>query len=369
MRLFHPTFKWIIRKISGRMPPPLDLETFRPDAVNSILIVSSTAIGDALMSTPAIRSVRTSYPEANIVLLARHRYRELFENNRHVDKIVSYHGGYKKFLQTVRLLRKEAFDLAVILHGNTPQAVPLAYLTGARHLVTLPVEREFAYLISNRNGDHSSRLPQHTIRQRLGIAQLAGGAGTSVDMELEVTGEARRQVDAWLHGAVDIPDPLLVGFQAGASKPYKQWPVKSFAELGKRILASHPRARIFAIGSPKEKALCAEVVRAIGSDRAVSVAGRFPLTQVAALIGRLELLVTNDTGAMHIAIALKTKTVSLFCPTSSRVSGAIQDPVLHRAIEKDLPCRPCIGKKCTTPFCMEQITVEEVFRAFREFEC
>lgn len=418
MRLLHPAFKWIVRKVSGVLPPPLDLGTFRPDEVRSILIVSSTAIGDTLMSTPAIRSIREAYPRARIVLLARDRYRELFENNRCVDKIVSYHGGYGRFLKTLKELRREAFDLAVVLHGNSPQTVPLAYLTGARHLVTQPVEREFAYLISNRNGPSSPIGTHHAIRHRLGITKLVGGTDTSVAMELEVSAEAQRDVDAWLqaaaagsdraapgrdpaatghdpaaHGSHSAPpgpdpgadghdravhctgfsahgsDPLWIGFQVGASKPYKQWPVESFAELGRRLLASSPRARILMLGSPKEKALCAEVARAIGSERAVSVAGRFSLTRVAALIGRLRVLVTNDTGTMHIAIALRTRTVSLFCPTFSRVSGAIQDLALHRVIEKDMPCDPCIGKKCTRPFCMEQIGVDEVFRACSELMC
>jgi len=111
------------------------LESIDRSAVNNILIISSTAIGDTLMSTPAIRAIRRCFPKARIIALLNKDNMELFANNPNINGAVPYYGGWKKFISTVSTLRKYSFDIALILHGNEPQATPMAYLSGARLIV------------------------------------------------------------------------------------------------------------------------------------------------------------------------------------------------------------------------------------------
>ena len=99
---------------------------------------------------------------------------------------------------------------------------------------------------------------------------------------------------------------------------------------------------------------------------AITTAGIISLSRMRGLVKKMCVLVTNDTGTMHMAIALKTRTVSLFCPTRSEGTGPVQDLHLHSVIKKDVPCIKCVTKKCEKPFCMESITVDEVFRAVME---
>src|SRR5208283_493016 len=126
-----------------------------------------------------------------------------------------------------------------------------------------------------------------------------------------------------------------------------------------------PNIRILVTGSPRERNLCSAVAHEIG-ERAFSTAGEVSLKTLRGLIERMNLLVTNDTGAMHMAIALKTKTVSLFCPTNDWGTGPVQDLHLHRIIKKGRTCNPCITKKCARPLCMDQIQVDEVFNSAKE---
>src|ERR1035437_2528532 len=126
-----------------RQPDPARLGT---DAIASILAISSTAIGDTLLSTPALRSLRLAYPQARISLLLNHNYVPLFANNPDIDEIIPYVGGYRRFFRLVGELRQRRFDLALILHGNEPQATPLAYLSGADFRFKLPNDNDFSFL-------------------------------------------------------------------------------------------------------------------------------------------------------------------------------------------------------------------------------
>ncbi len=337
-----------------------DIGYFEPDKVENILVVSSTAIGDTLLSTPAIRSVRERYPDAKIIGHFSIKNMGLFENNPHISRIIPYYGGYRKFLRTVRELRRHKFDLALILHGNEPQAAPMAYLSGARFIAKLPLPRKNGFLLSNKGCDAEIG-GLHNIDVKLKSTTFFGCTSTSREMVLTVGMTERDFASNYLAKKGITQDNFIVGFQVGAANQYKVWPPESFALLGKRLLSYDPGIRIIITGSNQEKKLCSSVVAAIGQN-ALSVAGELTLRQMGALIEAMDILVTNDTGAMHMAVALKTKTVSLFCPTDDWAVGPLQDLHLHKVIKKDRPCNPCVTKKCTTPHCMELITVDEVFQ-------
>ena len=167
-------------------------------------------------------------------------------------------------------------------------------------------------------------------------------------------------IDAFLKDSGLYQDQEIIGFQVGAANRYKMWPQRCFVQLGRKLAQYAPATRIVLTGSKNEMGLCQAIARDIGPT-AISAAGRIFLGQLPAMVKRMRGLVTNDTGTMHMAIALKTSTVSLFCPTESKGIGPYQDMHLHRIIQKERPCNPCNTKKCKKPFCMELITVDEVF--------
>jgi hypothetical protein len=125
----------LAKRLDRRQPDPAELGSA---TIQHILVVSCTAIGDTLMSTPAIRSLRLAYPHAHLTLLIHPAYRELFASLPGVNAMLGYRGGWKGFVRLALTLHRQSFDLAVILHGNEPQATPLAYLSGARWIFKLP---------------------------------------------------------------------------------------------------------------------------------------------------------------------------------------------------------------------------------------
>lgn len=343
-----------------------DLGHFDPGGVRNILVVSSTAIGDTLLSTPAIRAVRKRYPHANIMAHFNVRNMELFEDNPHINGIIPYHRGYKRFLRTIWEFRKHRFDLVLIFHGNEPQATPMAYLSGARFILKVPRSREYGFLLSNTDNGFERPFEHHVIDLRLKTAFMAGCRDRNREMVLKVDKDQESFIEGYMESLGVPKDAIIVGFQVGAASDYKVWPGKYFVELGKRLTVGSPETRIVVIGSRQERDVCESVANEIGNG-ALSSARDLSLRSVGAMIKRMDVLVTNDTGPMHMAIALKIRTVSLFCPTNAVNVGPSQDLHLHRVIKKERPCDPCTSKKgCRRPFCMEMITVDEVYAAVKE---
>ena len=339
-----------------------DLSELQSGEVGNILLVSSTALGDALLSTPAFRSIRLGHPNARISLLLNPAYRELFAGHPDIDEIISYQAGWWRFFRLVQVLRQGHFDIACILHGNEPQATPLAYLSGARFIFKLPNTSRFRFLLTNRepllNWDDFG----HGIEPRLKIAQLAGGALTDFRMTLPLDAAAEREATAMLKAQGIGDGTPLLGLQPGASTTSRRWAPEHFVELARQLLDAHPGLRIVVTGSPQEKTLCREISAAIGRERAWASAGEVPLRLLPALLKRCFTLVTGDTGPMHLAVAVKTPVVALFAVSDARRSGPAYDLDRHSVIQKWRTCDPCLSKRCPypLPICMENITLDEV---------
>ncbi len=347
-----------------------DLSALDSAGIERILVISSTGIGDTLFSTPAIRALREAYPRAHITAMLRARYLDLFRNNPHVDAVIPYYGKYRRLPSTLRALRRGRFDVAAILHGNDPDIIPLAYLSGARLILRIPNDStRFRFLLSNAalTPENNVMPGQHGLEMRLRIAGLLGAKSDDRRMVLVVEPEAERNVAAYLAArGVRSADPV-VGFQVGASNVSRMWFGDQFAELGRRLLETDLALRIAITGSPAERAYCQMVADAIGGgDRVLVTAGDLTLPQVAALVDRLGVLVAADTGTLHMALAVGRPAVALYAMADSRVTGPDPADRRYRIIQKWRTCDPCYGKACPFPMCMQNITVDEVEAAVRD---
>jgi ADP-heptose:LPS heptosyltransferase len=337
-------------------------------AIRRILAVSNTAIGDTLLSTPGLRSLRLAYPEAHICLMVNGAYRELFASNPDVDEVIGGRGDWRGFWSRVRELRRRRFDLACIFHSNEPQATPMCYLSGARFIFKLPNASRFGFLLSNREPVMRWTDFAHGIDQRLAVAALAGGKPTDRHMTLPIAAAQRAELADWLQTqGLDGTAPLI-GFQSGASTRSRRWAPSRFVELGRRLLAERSNMRIAITGSPAERELAAGIAQEIGDARVIVTAGDLSLPLLPALLERCQLLVTGDTGPMHLAVAVGTPVVALFAVADWRKSGPAYDLDRHVVIQRGRTCDPCYSKNCpyAEPVCMEQISVDDVHTAVAE---
>lgn len=336
------------------------LADYRPAEVRTFLLISSTALGDTVLSTAAMDAVRRSFPAARITALIHRDYVPLFQAADFLDVLIPYHGGWRRFFSTLVALRRVRPDVALILHGNEPQATPLAYLSGARFLFKLPNTNRFAFLLSNREPRLSGRELGHGMNQRLKIAQLAGARIEGARMRLPLPDEMDVAVTHWLAGQGIAASNRLIGFQAGASSRGRMWPVAHFVTLARLLLTADPASRFVITGAPHERARCAGIAEGIGA-AAVVAAGAVSVDWLPALVERCAVLVTGDTGTLHVAVAVGTPTVALFAVSGPAVSGPAYDFDKHFVIHRPTPAG--VRSKTQDERWMAQISPAEVFQA------
>ena len=323
-----------------------------------LLVISSTALGDTLLSTPAIKSLRKSFPAARITLLAHRNMVPLFAGFEYVDAVIPYHGGYKKFFATLQAIRNERPEAVLICHGNGPQDIAFAVLSGASYILKHPTNTPYKSYLSF---DFPQQY-QHTIEDRLDLVRKIGGTIIVPAMEIPPLDDAMKglRVEQVLAGR-----GRLVGLQIGASHVYNMWPIENFIALTQNILAADPAINVVVTGIGREKLLGDRIAAACGA-RVLNCCGVFAIDELPYLLRRMELLVTGDTGPMHLAIALKVPTIALFSAADSRVTGAYQDPELHRIIQKNGGSVRKLPKKERDDSAMRLISVDEVFAVYED---
>lgn len=341
-----------------------------------ILLVNLMRMGDILQSTPVVAGLRRAYPEAEIHLAFNEAFAETVSRIdvdeahplpmawlRHAlaspERFLDAFGELERFGR--RLNEKGPYDL---LFNQTPSlaAAALSDLVEARARrgMWLDQTRSFvpadpfsAYLVAMMSNRRVN--PFHLVDIWLGTLGLHGPAS----LRMKVTDrDMERAVDLLRASGVDPERELFVGFQVSASQREKCWNEEGFARLG-RQLERNLGARILLFGVSGEQDLCRPVASAVPG--AISLAGRTGLGELAALLGRAAVLVTNDTGTQHVAAAVGTPVVVVSVgPVFFRETGPYGEG--HRVLQARLPCAPCsFHVSCSNPVCKERIRPDHVY--------
>ncbi|MDL1967144.1 MAG: lipopolysaccharide heptosyltransferase II [Deltaproteobacteria bacterium] len=336
--------------------------------IKQILICSTNWVGDAIITTPAIRAVRKNFPEAKISLLAKPWVAPIFYNNPYIDNILIYdaagkHKGLSGIPRLSKELRKKKFDLVILLQ-NAFKAAFIAFGAGIPNRLGYNTDARSLLLT------HFIRLTPalkraHQIDYYLGILKGASLKSDGRQLTLVVTDEERKHTEKILakHGITE--KDRLIGINPGAVfGSAKRWFPERYAALSVK-LQKYSGARIAIFGGPGEKAL-GQYVSELMENHCVNFCGKTSLREAAALIERCQLFITNDSGLMHVAAALDTPQIAIFGSTdyvttspSSSKSQIIRVPV---------PCSPCLRPDCPVDHrCMKNITIDMVYDAAVKF--
>lgn len=341
----------------------------RTGEIKSLLLVNTTGIGDTILSTPAWRALRNKFPKAYLTLLIHKRRREVVVNNPLVDNIISYR-KFVDFWRIVRELRPLHLDAAIIFHGNDPDILPIVFLGGAREIIGYRHRTKLPYFLTHP----LAKLPGHFIKAQLGLAATLGGKDDNLKPVFSLSEREREKARQFLEEK-GLGGKFIVGILPGAGKPYKRWPIERFGAVVCYFLKKPDTAGI--IFGSKEEVPLARKIEALVTETGVTppetffrkpilAAGFLNLRETAALLERLNLFITNDSGPLHIAQSLRVPTVALFGPTDPAGLLPPGENGLLKIVKKDLTCQPCRTKKCRYPFCLEQISIEEVIKAAEE---
>ncbi len=345
-----------------------------------ILVVKAAGIGDLILAVPALRALRDRFPAAQIDLLVTPKCADLLAGCPYVDTVhvLPTRGMHNRItllqtvplLRTLRRLRRQHYDLLINLYH-------LFSRSGARkvHLLCRVIAPGAAM---GRNTDHRGGFydasvfdswedpawaAHHEVALNLDVVRLLGAEDPAAGLAYWVDDEARARVASRLAGlgptACSVPRIVL---NPGADALYKRWPASHFTELADRLVQNHS-VRILITGGSEDRPVVDRILGAMTRrEEALDLAGKLTLTELAALLETCDLMVTNDTGPMHLAAAVDTPVVALFGPGKPGRYGPYGLEGWHTVLQHPVDCSPCTAFDCRDRRCMRAISVEEVYR-------
>lgn len=340
-----------------------------------ILIVLVAGIGDLILASKGIRAIRNGYPEAEIHLLTSTDAAPLARHYPYVDRVWPFpirelrssKGSAWAVLSLIRRLRRFRFRLAVNLYSveSAAGALKMGLLFRAiRAQQKAGHDRNgFGLFLTKRIAAGTFLADRHFSEAVLEAAAAAGGVPDSIGVDVFWDRAVESRWNGFFPDSREAPGAPVVGINPGSDRSLKRWDAGRFSRVADRLVESEG-ARIILLGGPSETQVAGAVERGMRHP-VVNLSGTLSLDDLAFVISRLDLLVTNDSGPMHIGAAAGTPLVALFGPALPGQFGPCAPPGCSRLIWHEIGCRPCPQDGCPQPRCMDRITAEEVFDSCR----
>ena len=349
-----------------------------------ILIVNPFGIGDVLFTTPVVRALRGAFPGSRIAYLCNRRTETILRDSPHLDELFVYERdevvelgkasrlAWARFLfQLVRRIRRGRFELVVDLSLGERYSFILMLL-GVRRRIGFDYRRRGRFLSEAMAIDGYQGV--HVVDYYRKLLEFIGIVMDEGVLECRVADEDQAWADEWLRARGLKGRAPLVGMVPaggvswGIGAPFRRWSAEGFAAVSDRLSAERG-ARILLFGEASDSQVCAAVAGRMRQP-AIDLSGQTTLGRFISLLKRLDLVVCNDGGPLHLAVSQRTPTVSVFGPVDPRVYGPYpHDPRRHRVvIRRELPCRPCYHQFKLPPCpyeraCLTSVEPEEVFEA------
>lgn len=323
--------------------PALALQPFR------IVIRASNWLGDAVMSVPAVRAIKRGRIDAHVTILTPAKLADFWKRVAEVDEVLTFDPDENVFAVARKLRGK--FDVAIIFPNSLRTALE-PWLAGIPRRVGYPGHQR-RWLLDQPFVEKKKKQPdppKHQVHHYLALAKFVGAEITAADAQFANARAPRSEVRAPVIG-------LVPGAEYG---PAKRWHPERFAEVVKTV---HERTRcewkIFGVSKDRE---IADTIVAAGGVPVTDLVGKTTLAELMDQLATCDLLLTNDTGTMHLAAFLGVPTVALFGSTEPRLTGPLGST--HRVIRHHVPCSPCFLRECPLDFrCMDAIKSDEVVEA------
>lgn len=339
----------------------------RGEAIERILIRGVNWVGDSVMTIPALRQLRRIFPRAHLTLLIRPSLVGLFREADFVDEVLPLElRSVREYWRAAAALRARRYEMAVLL----PNAFGAALLTYAARIpirVGYPTDGR-GWLLTHRiplapgwRRQHQVYFYLHLVteleRRFLGTED---SAFADLSPRLTVSEERKREALAFLaERGVDVSRKIVVVNPGAVNSRAKQWLPERFAAVGDALLERGDTSVVL-IGTPAERAT-SEAVRRHMRRAPVIVTGETDVALMVAIVSCAHLVISNDTGAAHVAPAVGTPVIVLFGPTEDFATRPFSDRAL--VIRKPVACAPCMRRECPIDHrCMTEITVEDVVR-------
>ncbi len=331
---------------------------------NHILVIRFSSIGDIVLTFPLLRMLKTKFPNAEIDYVVKTQYAELVDKNPFIDKLYRFdkNNGCFPLLRIRKAVQKQEYDLIVDLQSNFRSFVIKRFQNARVVSYKKPfINRLLLVLFKYNRFTHAKPVSQRYIdtlyptEKTEPCFSLDDATCALVDNRLTERGFRHREMN--------------IAFIPGAGKATKRWPADYYAQLA-GLLTLRPLVKIWVIGDKGDRETAAEIYRVIPG-RCIDLSGKFSLMESACALSKMDAVVSNDSGFMHIADALQKPVIAIFGPTTKEF-GFYPRNANARVIEhKGLYCRPCshVGSdRCPEKHfrCMRDIKPEIVYNRIVE---
>ena len=338
------------------------------DKIQRILVMRTDRMGDVLLNIPAIRALKQSF-NSSIVALVSCDVKELFEDMSEIDEIILYdeqkwEKNIAERLNLFRQLRRGTFNLAVILNP-TKRFHILTYLAGITW--RLGYNRKYGFLLTHKIEDKKSLGEKHEVEYNLDLVRAIGADTNDRHISIESAKEDIQFVKGLLANYGVKDKDLLIAIHPYSSNPAKCWPRERFAYVADELFKRFG-AKVLIIGGIKERGLSIKLI-SLARHPLINLSGKLTWRQLAAVFQKCALLISNDSGPVHIAAACNIATVVIFGRNIPGVSPRRWGPWgnAHVVLHKDPGCNPCLDRDCPYDFkCLTTISAEEVLAATRK---
>jgi heptosyltransferase-2 len=340
------------------------------EAIKNILVRGPNWLGDAVMCEPALRGLRRLFPDAQISLLVKPAVADLFGGHPALTRVLTYestgrHAGLSGKWALAEQLRRQSFDLAVLFQ-NAFEAAFLTFLAG--------VPRRYGYatdgrslLLSEQVAAPDRRALAHQVRYYWDLLKPLGLTGDPPAPELVVSPEEEQAIAERLAKGGLTANDVIVGINPGSTYGgAKRWLPERYAEATERLCRTIQESRdqqvgVVIFGAKGEERLGQEIAARLSS-RSLVLSGATTIRELMAAVKRCAMLLTNDTGPMHIASAFQVPLVAIFGPTDWRTTSPFGSA--HAIVRQPVDCAPCLLRECPIDHrCMTRVTVDQVYEA------
>jgi len=335
-----------------------------------ILIIKPSSMGDVVHALPTLSALRKAFPSASITWLVKQQWAGLLERAEELDRVWPVEPSLSGWLSQVPRLRAANFDLVVDLQGLFRSGA-IAWLTGCPVRIGFANAREGSPFFYTQKVSVPTEDLHAVDRYLLVAAALVADVGTSprdgnhANFRLRV-GLADREEVAGLLGRSGVrASTPWIAMNVSARWPTKRWPPEFFAAAADRI-QEEKLGIVVLIGGPDERA-ASQAVKGLMRTVPVDLTGETTPGLLPALLESASVLLTNDSGPMHVAAAVGTPVVAIFGPTSPARTGPYGKG--HRVVSTKIPCSPCFSRVCRNAVhleCLTAITPDQVLEAVRE---
>lgn len=333
---------------------------------NKILLIRLDRIGDVVLSTPVIKALRDAYPKSHIAFMVRPYCRDIVEGNPYLDEVIIYdkggsHKGLPGNIRFIQELRRKRFDLAIVLHPTTRSHL-VAALAGIPEIIGY--DRKWGSLLTKKIPHMKHYGLKHERDYVIDVLKYVGIEAKDRSLYMPVKEDSEKRIDAVFGSAGLNKGDVIIVFNAGASCPSKRWSAERFAEAGNELV-KRAGAKIVVIGGESDKEAGSKVASLI-KGTCLDLSGKTTVADLASIFRRSNLLISNDSGPVHIACAVGAPVVAIFGRSDRGLSPLRWGPTGGRSVilHKATGCEVCLAHNCAKGFaCLDAVTVDEVVDA------